>query len=124
MLLEAATPICPSKYRLVVAIRGAPLVRVVQVVGEVDVLTAPVLADCLGACVADGTPLIVVDLRQVGFLAAAGLSVLVAADQHARVRHANVRLVVTTYPVRRVLSATGLDHTLVIYSALEHALTG
>jgi anti-anti-sigma factor len=123
MSLEAVTPICPSKYRLVVAIRGVPLVRVVEVVGEVDLLTAPVLADCLGACLSDATPLtVVVDLRQVSFLAVAGLSVLVAADQYATVRHSSLRLVVTTLAVHRVLSVTGLDHTLMIYPALETAL--
>jgi anti-anti-sigma factor len=104
---------------LVVATRGSPLVRVVEVAGSVDLLTAPELAEHL----ADGPPLVVVvDLRRVDFLAAAGLSVLVAANGQARQQQASLRLVVTTHAVRRALSVTGLDQTLVVYSVLEPAL--
>lgn len=95
----------------------------VAVTGAIDLLTAPDLAEQLAVALADGTPLIVVvDLRQVDFLAAAGLSVLVEADQCARMQHTTLRLVVTTHAVRRALSVTGLDQTLVIYPVLEPAL--
>jgi anti-sigma B factor antagonist len=112
-----------SEYGLVEATRGSPLVRVVEVAGSVDLLTAPGLAEQLTVALADGTPLVVVvDLRQVDFLAAAGLSVLVAADWHARQQHTTLRLVVATHAVRRVLSVTGLDQTLTVYPLLEPAL--
>jgi anti-sigma B factor antagonist len=106
----------------VVVPRGSPLVRVVQAAGEIDLLTAPALADHLAAALADNTPLIVVDLQQVDFLSAAGLSVLVAAHWQARQQHTTLRIVATTYPVCRVLSVTGLDHMLAIYPALPPAL--
>lgn len=112
-----------SEYSLIEATRGSPLVRLVAVAGAVDLLTAPELAEHLAVALADRTPLIVVvDLRHVDFLAAAGLSVLVEADQHARLQHTTLRLVVATHAVRRVLSVTGLDQTLVIYPVLEPAL--
>jgi anti-sigma B factor antagonist len=114
---------CRSQSRLLVATQGSPLVRVVEVVGEIDLLTAPELAECIAAGLASGAPsIVVVDLRQVSSLASAGLSVLVAADHEARMRHISLRLVVTTHPVRRVLIVTGLDHTLAVYPALEPAL--
>lgn len=104
--------------------RGSAVVRVVAVTGEVDLNTAPGMADDIAACLADGAPAtVVVDLRRVHFLAAAGLSVLVAADQRAREQHAVLRLLVTTRAVRRVLSVTGLDHTLVLRTELEPTLT-
>jgi anti-sigma B factor antagonist len=112
-----------SEHGLVVATRGSPWVRVVQAAGSVDLLTAPELADHLSAALADGTPLIVVvDLRQVDFLAAAGLSVLVAADSQARARDITLRVVATTHAVRRALRITGLDQTLRVYPGLEPAL--
>lgn len=112
-----------TEYDPVVAPRGSPLVRVVQAAGEIDLLTAPALADHLAAALADNTPLIVVvDLQQVDFLSAAGLSVLVAAHWQARQQHTTLRIVVTTHPVCRILSVTGLDHTLAIYPALQPAL--
>jgi anti-sigma B factor antagonist len=112
-----------SEYSLVVATRGSPWVRVVEAVGSIDMHTAPELADHLSACLADGTPLIVVvDLRQVDFLAAAGLSVLVESDSRARAQDITLRVVATTHAVCRALSITGLDQTLRMYSKLEAAL--
>lgn len=124
MSLMAVPPTHPSKYRLVVATRGAPPVRLVEAAGEVDLLTAPVLADCIAACLADGTPpIVVVDLQRVHLLTSAGLTVLTAAAQHAQAQDTSLRLVVTTPPVHLALTATGLDHKLAIYPALESALT-
>ena len=112
-----------SEYGPVVATRGSPLVRVVEVAGEIDLLTAPALADHLTAALTDNPPMIVVvDLQQVDFLGAAGLNVLVTADWQARQQHTVLRIVATTHPVCRVLSVTGLDHTLAIYPDLDLAL--
>jgi anti-sigma B factor antagonist len=112
-----------SEYGLVDATRGSPLVRVVEVAGAVDLLTAPELAEKLAVALADGTPLIVVvDLQRVDLLATAGMSVLVAADRRARMQHTTLRLVVATHAVRRALSVTGLDQTLTVYPLLEPAL--
>jgi len=111
------------EYDPVVATRGSPWVRVVEAVGSIDMLTAPELADHLSACLADGTPLIVVvDLRQVDFLTAAGLSVLVEADSRARAQDITLRVVASTYAVCRALSVTGLDQSLRVYPGLEPAL--
>jgi anti-sigma B factor antagonist len=111
-----------SEYGPVVATRGSPLVRVVDVAGEIDLLTAPALAAHLTAALTDDTPMIlVVNLQQVSHLTAAGLSVLVAADWQAQQQHTALRIVATTHPVCRVLSVTGLDRTLAIYPALDLA---
>jgi anti-sigma B factor antagonist len=106
-----------------VATRDFPLVRVVEATGEIDLLTAPLLAGHLAAVLADESPLVVVvDLRQLDFLAVAGLSVLVAAHWQARQQHTTLRIVATTCSVCRVLRVTGLDHMLAIYPALQPAL--
>jgi anti-sigma B factor antagonist len=119
-------PVVPtrrSEYSLVVATRGSPWVRVVEVAGSIDLHTAPELAEHLSVALAEGIPVIVVvDLRQVDFLGTAGLSVLVAADQRARARQITLRVVASTRAVCRALSITGLDQTLTVYPALEPAL--
>jgi anti-anti-sigma factor len=98
-------------------------VRVVEAAGSVDLRTAPELAGHLSAAVADGTALIVVvDLRRVDILAAAGLSVLVAADQGAHAQGITLRVVASTHAVCRALRITGLDQTLRVYPRLEPAL--
>jgi anti-anti-sigma factor len=112
-----------SEYSLVVATRGSPWVRVVEAVGSIDLRTAGVLAEHLAVALAAGIPVIVVvDLRQVDFVGAAGLSVLVAADQRARAQQITLRVVASTHAVCRALSITGLDQTLNVYAALEPAL--
>jgi anti-sigma B factor antagonist len=114
--------ICRFDDDLVVTSRGSPGVRVVEVAGPVDLLTAPDLAHHLFLAVTDESPLVVVDLRRVDFLGAAGLGVLVEADNHARARHTVLRVVASTRAVCRVLRITGLDRTLAVYPALEPAL--
>jgi anti-sigma B factor antagonist len=118
-----AVPTRRSEYSLVVATRGSPWVRVVEAVGSIDMCTASVLADHLFVALAEGIPVIVVvDLRRVDFLGAAGLSVLVAVDQRARAQQITLRVVAGTHAVCRALGVTGLDQTLNVYAALEPAL--
>jgi anti-sigma B factor antagonist len=98
-------------------------VRVVEAAGSIDMLTAPELAGHLAVVLAEGIPVIVVvDLRRVDFLGAAGLSVLVEADSRARAQDITLRVVASTHAVCRVLSITGLDQALSVYAALEPAL--
>jgi anti-sigma B factor antagonist len=75
---------------------------VVEVVGEVDSYTAPVLDLCLRSRAGrPGVRELVVDLGQVTFLGAAGVEVLADADHRCR-RH-GARLVVRTGGRRAVL---------------------
>ena len=106
----AATTSCPRH------------VTVVEVSGEIDLLTAPELADRLNRCQAEGTPLMVVDLRRVDFFGASGLRVLLEAHWRAQTQHTTMRVVANTPIVCRALAITGLDRTLAIYPALEPAL--
>jgi anti-sigma B factor antagonist len=100
-------------------------VTVVEVSGEIDLLTAPELAGRLSRCLAEGTPLVmVVDLRRVDFFGASGLSVLLEAHWRAQAQHTMMRVVANTPIVCRVLAVTGLDRTLAVYPALEPALNG
>lgn len=98
-------------------------VRVVEACGSVDLVTIAEFADNLWTALAeDAASIVVVDLRRVDFLAAAGLGVLVAVDQRARAQGATLRVVAGTHAVGRALSVTGLDQTLKVYSGLEPAL--
>jgi anti-anti-sigma factor len=83
---------------------------VIEVVGEVDTYTAPVLEACLRSQVTRrGLRQLVVDLRRVTFLGAAGVAVLARAQRRCRMRDA--RLVLRTTgrrSVLRTLRLTGL----------------
>lgn len=84
--------------------------RVVTVLGEVDALTAPALADVLTAQLATSR-LLVVDLDGVRFLGSAGLSVLFEANELANREDRTLRLVCNSRIANRALEATELrDH--------------
>lgn len=101
----------------------------VRVAGEVDLTTAPVLADALelARSVAARMPdfiAIEVDLRAVEFLSAAGLTVIVRA--HRRCDHDAVPLHVVAghSAVTRPLRLTGLDQVLGLRAVPDsHSLT-
>jgi anti-anti-sigma factor len=88
---------------------------IVSVAGEVDLVTAPILADELRAA---GVRTLVVDLSEVSFIGAAGLSVLHASARRERGR---TGLVANTRAVLRPLSVVAFD-AAPVFPALPVAL--
>jgi anti-sigma B factor antagonist len=90
---------------------------VVKVSGDVDLCTAPVLAEALTLAVLDtksrsGISEIVVDLRRVAFLGAAGLSVLVDASDRCVRDEIGFHVAADHTPVTRPITTLRLDHAL------------
>jgi anti-sigma B factor antagonist len=84
-----------------------PDARVVSVTGEVDVVTAPHLADCLTAQLT-AAKIVVVDLDGVRFLGSAGLSVLFEASEFATRQGRDLRLVSHSRAAKLAFTVTGL----------------
>lgn len=78
----------------------------IEVAGEVDMATAPQLAEVLLSAPAGLE--IVVDMTDVRFLDAAGLGVLVDAHLALRDRHTRLWVENTTPVVERVFDITGM----------------
>ncbi|MGH3963345.1 MAG: STAS domain-containing protein [Pseudonocardiaceae bacterium] len=104
--LGMAGPLSSDILGLEVAEHG-PDARVVTVVGEVDALTAPELADFLTAQLVVA-PVVVVNLDGVRFLGSAGLSVLFKANELATREDRDLRLVCNSQTANWALQATGL----------------
>jgi anti-anti-sigma factor len=90
---------------------------IVRVAGVVDLVTAPSLATGLALaldCATAGQEIteIVVDLRLVRFLSAAGLGELARGHQQCRRSGVPLRVVADQWSVTRPLRVTGLDRTL------------
>lgn len=85
---------------------------VLQVGGEVDVLTAPGLGALLDALVDRSDSDVVIDLRDIHFMDASGLGVIAAAS--GRLRGSARRLIVASPPptVRRILELTGMNELI------------
>lgn len=96
--------------------------RVVTLSGELDLATAPELRERLHRVLADGCPLIVLDLDEVGFLDSSAIGVLVGTRRRARQADGEVALVCTAPRILRVLELTGLDRAFPTYPSLSEAL--
>ena len=110
MLHTPASPAAPDPGQLlsVAALPGTrPGSVVVEVTGEVDAYTAPLLDVCLNSQARQrGVREVVVDLSRVTFLGAAGVTVL--AQAHRRCGMRGARLAVHTGGWRRLLRALQL----------------
>lgn len=94
---------------------------VLTVSGEVDMLSAPQLAEAINTELATGPAGLVVDLSKVDFLASAGMTVLVSAQ--ADVAPPTRFAVVANGPATsRPIKLMGLDNVLSLYSTLDSAL--
>jgi anti-sigma B factor antagonist len=96
---------------------------VVQVVGEVDVYTAPQLRERLDQEIEAGRHDLVVDLSGVSFMASTGLGVLVGRLKQIRLHDGSMRLVCAHDRVLKVFVITGLDKVFAIYPTVGEAVT-
>jgi anti-sigma B factor antagonist len=97
---------------------------VVEVSGEVDMLTSPQLrATVLDQLVPEaGTRLLVLDLSGVEFLGTSGLAVLIQVREAVTDARSTLALVCTSRTVLRPLTAAGLTPLFTIHDTLEDAL--
>ena len=83
--------------------------HLVTVAGDVDIATAPQVAEYLVAFT-DGP--VTVDLSEVSFLDSSGMHALLAAHRHLERRDSCLTIRGATPIVRRVLQISGLDQLL------------
>jgi anti-sigma B factor antagonist len=96
--------------------------RVLRVVGEIDMLTAPMLDSMIEGQLQSVPDILVLDLHEVDFMSSAGLASLVTARKQADETGTTLRLVATGDPVLRPLTVTGLATIFEIHPDLEAAL--
>ncbi len=83
----------------------------IRLIGELDILTAPLLAAAIQQLRAAGRPILVIDLTELRFMDRSGLAVVSAADQDAD-PHAMLAVTACRANVRRVFELTGHEHLL------------
>lgn len=101
-----------------------PAQVVVEVAGEVDMLTSPQLRaavlDQFGAPA--GVELVVLSLDDVTFLGTSGLAVLIEVREAAHSAGVELRLACTARRVLRPLTIAGLMPLFDVHDTLDHAL--
>ena len=95
---------------------------VLTVSGEVDMLSAPHLAEAIHTALAAGPAALIVDLSKVDFLASAGMTVLVTAQSEV-VAPTRFGVVANGAATSRPIKLMGLDNILSLYSTLDSALS-
>jgi anti-anti-sigma factor len=95
---------------------------VLTVSGEVDMLSAPHLAEAIHTALAARPEALIVDLSKVDFLASAGMTVLVTAQSEV-VAPTRLAVVANGAATSRPIKLMGLDNVLSLYSTLESALS-
>lgn len=110
----------PPERFPVVRVRGLP---VVVTPAEIDIGNSEMLRAALLEAAGRGHATVVVDMRTTEFCDTAGLGVLVRAHKRAVAEGGDIRIVVTSSVVLRVLALTGLDQALRLFSTLEEAVT-
>jgi len=90
-------------------VRFDPDEVIVEVRGELDVATAPLLADVIDQLIAEGARQLAVDLGEASFVDSTGLGTLLAAHRRMQAHQGNLVLKEPRPATRRLLEATALD---------------
>lgn len=89
--------------------------------GVVDSITAPELATRMEIALASGTPILIVDMTDVEFLAAAGIDLLIEVQRLTENSPVQLRVVADGATTYRPLRILGVDRYLQIFTSAEEA---
>lgn len=95
---------------------------IVQVSGEVDVYTAPILRERMQDLAAKGAVHLIVDLGRVCFLDSTGLGALVGGLKRLRAGGGSLTMVINTKDILRIFQITGLTKALTPKSSVPDAI--
>lgn len=102
-------------------VRESPRGVTVGVSGDLDVLTAPQLRECVASLVEQGRVDLIIDLRPTEFLDSSGLSALVGAVKRVRAEGGDLGIICPPGNVRRLIEVVGLDQVFSLYDSPESA---
>ena len=95
---------------------------VVTLPGEIDMANARQVRQRLYAVLAAGAPIVVADMAATRFCDSMGLRALVLAHKQATASGAELRVVIPSPAILRIMDITKLDTVLHIYPSAEEAL--
>jgi anti-anti-sigma factor len=100
----------------------APREVVLEIAGEIDLLTAPLLETALRRQLAAAPRIVVLDLQGITFFGVRGITVLLAAKDEVPRFGGSLRLVKPSVAVARPLASLGLAGLFDIYDGVLAAL--
>jgi anti-sigma B factor antagonist len=94
---------------------------VLDVRGEVDLHSAPQLADRLSMLIQDGLDVLIVDLTELSFIDSTGLGALVATLNQADAAGVSLRIVCSSERLLKLFRITGLDDVFQMFGTVAEA---
>lgn len=98
--------------------------ELVTLPAEIDISNADAVREDLEAALRPGVAVVVADMTSTMFCDSAGLRSLLLASEAARAAGAELRLVIPSACVLRIMRVAGFDRLLPVYPAMQDALTG
>jgi anti-anti-sigma factor len=99
-----------------------PRLAVVRLPGEIDASNDGQVQDTLTRALDDGTAVLVADAGRTTFCGCAGVTALLRTHHRAAAAGAQLRVVVGSPSMRRILELTAADQVLATYPTLAAAL--
>ncbi len=94
---------------------------VVQLPAEIDAANTGLVEAALTSALASRPQVLIADGTKTTFCDSAGIATLIHAHRQAAATGAQLRVVITSTPVRRILEIIGADQLLLVYSSLPGA---
>ncbi|HET8894363.1 MAG TPA: STAS domain-containing protein [Gaiellaceae bacterium] len=98
--------------------------RLISVVGEVDLYTAPQLKTELNAAADESTRAVIVDLTECTFIDSTALGVLVSAKKSFVAKGLELSLAISDHNILKVFEITGLNRVFRIHVTRSEAVDG
>jgi anti-sigma B factor antagonist len=96
--------------------------HVFELIGSLDIATAPTVRAALLEASERGDHRLIVDLTKLEFLDSTGLGALIGGQRRAKEFDGDVRLVASEGQILRLLRITGLLNVFSVYPTLDAAL--
>jgi anti-sigma B factor antagonist len=97
---------------------------IVEIRGEIDILSAPGLREDLLRVIRRCGPRLALDLAGVTFIDCAGINVLLATRRRARLENSSVEVIRASPRVRRMISLLGLSGAFALRQVLKEVRNG
>jgi anti-anti-sigma factor len=107
----------PDEPTLAVAVRRVGARAVVDVAGDIDLATGPVLADAIGNVIDDGAFEVWVDLTRTAFMDSTGIHLLLDVRRRLDELDRRLAIICPGDEIRTTFAVTGVDRMLPLYSA-------
>ncbi len=101
-----------------ISIREMGSIKVVEIVGDIDGLTAPKVQEQINPLASPGSK-VIVDLSRVPFMSSAGLRVLLLANRHYNWKEARLVLAGLPNNIKRAMTDTGFLELFTLADTVE-----